>query len=250
MIFCFSGNGNTLFVARELARKFDDEVVRIGSSPAGEYDMCCQRRVIWTFPVYSWGIPPVVMRFMREVRLLMQDNLPHFMVCTCGDDAGLTAGQWRRIMVSRGWNPVSAHSVIMPNTYVLLPGFDVDTPEVAETKLRNAAGRIEHIAHAIKCMSPIDDITCGTLAWLKSRVVYPVFTRFMMSGRPLHASDACVGCGACVSACPMENITLTDTGIPQWGGNCALCLGCYHVCPHHAVAYGNRTARKGQYRIH
>lgn len=37
-------------------------------------------------------------------------------------------------------------SVIMPNTYVLMKGFDVDTPEVADAKLKAMPDRVAHIA--------------------------------------------------------------------------------------------------------
>ena len=31
------------------------------------------------------------------------------------------------------------------------------------------------------------------------------------------------------------------------GNGLTSCLACYHVCPKHAVQYGRRTKRKGQY---
>ena len=42
------------------------------------------------------------------------------------------------------------------------------------------------------------------------------------------------------------NIEVTDK--PQWGNNCTQCLGCYHICPLHAVQYGKATRAKGQYK--
>ena len=39
-----------------------------------------------------------------------------------------------------------------------------------------------------------------------------------------------------------------DRGGGLCGGmDCTSCLACYHVCPKHAVQYGRRTKRKGQY---
>ena len=36
-------------------------------------------------------------------------------------------------------------------------------------------------------------------------------------------------------------------GRPAWSDRCALCLRCYHICPHRAVQYGRATAAKSRY---
>ena len=135
----------------------------------------------------------------------------------------------------------------MPNTYVLLPGFDVDSPVVADAKLAAAPARISAIARGIRHRARVDDVIRGSMPWLKSRIVYPLFRRFMMSPRPFRATDSCTSCGLCARECPMGNITIGSDGRPSWGDDCALCLGCYNRCPSHAVAYGRATAAKGQY---
>lgn len=66
------------------------------------------------------------------------------------------------------------HSVEMPNTYVLLPGFNTDPDILAQTKLDRMPERVARIAHAIKCSSKIDDIVKGHFAWIKSYLIYPL----------------------------------------------------------------------------
>ena len=135
----------------------------------------------------------------------------------------------------------------MPNTYVTLPGFNVDTPEVAARKMEAMPARIDEIGHAIKCSSPIDSIYRGTLPWLKTRVIYLLFMALLTSPRPFRSHD-CISCGRCVKACPLGNVTLSNEGTPAWGRHCTLCLACYHVCPRHSIEYGNSTRRKGQWQ--
>ncbi len=249
MIFCFSGTGNSLAVARMLAGKFDDVVTRIQVSTPSEFDLTGQERIIWVTPVYSWGLPPVVRKFIRSVTLDgINSGMPHFLVCTCGDDVGLTADMWRKEMLHRGWNAVSAHSVIMPNNYVLLPGFDTDAQSVIAKKIADYPLRVDQVAQAILSGSSSDSLIKGSMAWLKSKVIYPLFVRFYTSPKPFHYTSQCVGCGKCASACPMCNINMTD-GRPVWSQNCAICLACYHSCPHHAVAYGRQTNSKGQWLL-
>lgn len=247
MIFCFSGTGNTKRVAEELSRRLNERMVMIGGCEKAAYRVGCGERVIWMFPVHSWGLPPVVRRFIRDVEVECGEGVRHYMVCTCGDDTGLAHEMWRSELRKRGWRGVAAHSVTMPNTYVLLPGFDVDAPEVEAAKLAAMPERVARVAHAIKCASPIDDVLKGKCAWLKTKVIYPLFVRFLMSPKPLHATEACVGCGLCAKVCPMGNITVRN-GVPCWAEECSLCLACYHKCGYRAVRYGSRTDSKGQYK--
>ena len=245
MIACFSGCGNSRLVADRHALLLSDSVTAITPSADWRKAPGDKTRMIWVFPIYSWGVPPVVVSHIAEATF--PDGMEHYMVCTCGDDTGLAARQWRRIVRRRGWNAVGAWSVTMPNTYVLLPGFDVDSPVVADAKLAAAPARISAIARGIRHRARVDDVIRGSMPWLKSRIVYPLFRRFMMSPRPFRATDSCTSCGLCARECPMGNITIGSDGRPSWGDDCALCLGCYNRCPSHAVAYGRATAAKGQY---
>lgn len=248
MIYCFSGNGNSAFVARFLADKLGDTVtvidrdaLRHAGALGGEMP-----RVVWVFPVYSWGLPLPVVAFMRRVGI---KGARHYAVMTCGDDTGLAPRQWRREAASRGWNAAGAFSVTMPNTFTAMPGFDVDKPEVAEAKLAAAPGRVGEVAAMIDSGFDGDDVVTGSLPRLKSAVVYPWFMKRFVNPRKFVCDiSRCISCGRCVEACPMDNVTLSD-GHPVWGSECALCLACCHVCPVHAVNYGKATVGKGRYRM-
>lgn len=251
MIIVFSGCGNTAAAAAALSAASGDTVLRLTPAMLSADAPCPAvraegSRIVWAFPTYSWGVPPVVRRFMRRVRLDGAESLPHFMLTTCGDDIGDCAAMWRSEMRRRGWQAVRAFSVQMPNTYVTMRGFDVDPAEVAEAKVEAMPERVARIAASL---SPGPDITVrGSWAWLKTHIIYPWFVRMDMSPRPFRATDACTACGACSRACPMANITADADGRPVWGSDCAFCLACYHRCPRHAVAYGKATRNKGQYR--
>lgn len=245
MILWFSGTGNTLQVAQVLAGELDEPMVRMDVRERRPCVPMQGRRVVWCFPTYSWGVPPVVVRFMKNVRIDGAGRVPHYMVTTCGDDMGYADRQWRRLVRSRQWQSAGAYSVVMPNVYVLMKGFEVDPGDVAADKLRQAPGRIHRIAEAIE-RGGADVLVRGSFPLIKSLLIYPWFRRFAMSPRHFRSTAGCTGCGSCARSCPLGNISMAG-GRPHWGSDCALCLRCYHQCPQRAVAYGSATDGKGQY---
>lgn len=250
MVLCFSGTGNSRAAAARIASALDLPLVELTGDllldPAASTLTAAGNRIVWVFPVYSWGVPPAVVSVLRRIAIAGAENATHHLVITCGDDAGMTASQWRRLIRERGWSAGSATSVIMPNTYVLMKGFDVDPKAVETAKLEKAPAMVDNAIRRIASGATDDDIVRGRFPRFKSGVIYPWFRRYAMSPRPFHSTDACISCGKCAHSCPCLNIEMKD-GRPTWGDTCALCLRCYHICPVHAVAYGNATRDKGQY---
>ncbi|MCM1369130.1 MAG: EFR1 family ferrodoxin [Candidatus Amulumruptor caecigallinarius] len=250
MILYFSGTGNSKHVARSLANLLDDDAVYMPSwSP--ESLSPAKHRLCFVFPVYSWGVPPMVLDYISKlsdsfVRRAIGDAIPVCMVCTCGDDAGKADVMLRKALNRRGLILSGVWSVIMPNTYVLLPGFNTDSQKVTDKKLRESEQKIREIASCIAAEKWRTDIKRGAAAWLKTWIVYPLFMKFAMNPRKWRATQECVRCGRCVSFCPVRNITMHPYG-PSWGHNCMSCLSCWHKCPANAIAYGRITSSKSQY---
>lgn len=268
MILWFSGTGNSRYVAERLAAETGERVVEMRRlsvlSPirVDESD----RRVVWVCPVYSWGIPPYVRSVISHVGFEL--SLVHHLVLTCGDDCGLAPEMWRKDIGRRGWQSGVVCSVVMPNNYVCMTGFDVDPKEVERKKLADAPGRVAEIACRLADYvadrsryggddGSNNDVVRGRFPWVKTKVVYPWFVRHAMSPKPFHTTDDCISCGKCAAVCPTGNIVMALADEPDssgrqrkrpvWADDCAGCLGCYHICPRHAVRYGGATDEKGQY---
>lgn len=47
-------------------------------------------------------------------------------------------------------------------------------------------------------------------------------------------ADKCIGCGKCVSLCPMDNMELRSGKAVQ-GGRCTMCYRCVNHCPGQAI---------------
>ena len=78
--------------------------------------------------------------------------------------------------------------------------------------------------------------------------VNPIFYRFFVKADPFTAGDACIGCGKCVTVCPLNNIHL-EQGKPVWGDQCTHCMACICYCPKEAIEYGKKSAGKPRYHF-
>lgn len=254
MVFYLSATGNSRFTARSIASQLgDNRLVDLrrflrGDSSAPVFDVSPGERIGFVFPVHSWGLPKKLGELIASMRFngYRKGSGYCYMVCTCGDDTGLTAKQWGKAVQRCGLEGNAAFSVFMPNTYVLLPGFDVDSKETVRRKLAAAPQTISGICRRIEA-GETGDFTCrGSFAAIKSRLIYPLFMR-AVSDKPFRADPAsCTGCGKCAALCPTGNITIGG-GTPHWHGDCTNCLACFHGCPAKSIAFGGRTRKKGHY---
>lgn len=259
MIISFSGTGNSFLVADRLQKhlheknfmKLQRELI-LTENPVIDLEQD-DTSIIWVFPTFSWGIPPVVLNFINRCKFEGSCNIVHHLVVTCGDDTGNLSKLWKKLLAKLNWQCGGIWSVQMPNTYVLMKGFDVDPHDVEVRKLEECEARIEKIACAIKDGCQIIDIVKGKWASIKTTLIYPWFVKHTMSPKPFHATQKCTGCRLCSQECPMENIEMSrhkkENPKPMWKDNCAMCLRCYHQCPVNAVQYGVKTRGKGQYMI-
>lgn len=251
MVFYFSGTGNSRWAAEVLANTLGERTVAIVEALKSEekelaYSVDKNEKVIFVFPVHSWGPAVLMMRFIDRLRLVNYKEQPVYFVCTCGDDCGRTDRIMRKALATRGISLTLGFSVQMPNTYILLPGFDVDSEALEAEKLQKAPERIREIVRCINGEKKAELYVAGDFPALKS-LVYPVFTHVVIGSSKFYATDACVSCGLCAKVCPTENISLTEEGKPDWKNACVQCMACYHRCPTHAIEYGKVSVKKGHY---
>ncbi|MDO4930866.1 MAG: EFR1 family ferrodoxin [Bacteroidales bacterium] len=266
MICWFSGTGNSHAVAHLLAEATSDCLMPLTFSTSPSISLSPGEPLGLVFPIYGWDAPNVVRQFVENLSITItptstaaseedQTASPYiYMVCTCGDDIGLTHRLMARRLHRRphlgGQLTLNAAwSVVMPNTYTALPGFDTDAETVVSAKLEAFPARVAHIASLIlQRATGIVDVRPGALPWTKSHILGPLFHAFLVTDKRLHTNSECLACRSCQRVCPVGNIRPTADGRPTWQGHCTGCLACYHTCPNHSLACGRFTRGKGQYR--
>ena len=248
MIFYFSGVGNSYYVARCLAEELHENLYFIPKEITGSmsYKIKKGERLGFVFPCYGWGVPTFMEHFISKLNIEGQIDYLYF-VTTCGDDTGMTSEIFCKDVERKGWECKAGWAVIMPESYVCLPGFDVDNNDKESDKLIAARDRINKIIDDILDQRNVFDTIPGPFKWIKSNIVRPFFNKYLINPRHFKTNKSCIGCGKCVNACPYSNISLDNDSLPKWGDNCVQCLRCYHICPQKAIEWGVFTAKKGQY---
>ena len=262
MIFYFSGTGNTRWAAQKVAAATADRLVNIAeemlaaetaqaSDPQFTYTLAQDERIGFFFPVHGWRPPRLVLDFLDRLHLTNADSHYAYVVCTAGDNVGEAVSILEKRLQTMGIKIDSAISLIMPESYVGLPFMDVDTPAKEQCKKMEADNKLTRfIADIMDCRSGVRDITIGHWPRINSRLIGSVFVKKLVTDRPFNVvADRCLHCGKCASVCPVVNIHFEKGGEPSWlhNGKCLSCFACYHHCPTHAIEYGGRTKKKGQY---
>ena len=256
MIFYFSGTGNSLWAARRLSRVLGQaEPVAVADElrrhPSGDcvYELGGGECLILVFPVHSWGPAELMLRFVSRLSIRDYAGQKVYAVCTCGDTCGWTDRILGEALRKRGLSLAGCWSVRMPNNYILMKGFGVDADDVREAKLAAAPAAVDAVAEAIRAHEGGVHLTVGSRPWLKSRIINPLFRRFLAgpdSRTKYHVADTCIGCGLCARVCPTGTVTMKD-GRPEWGRGCVQCTACINRCPVRAVEYGGITQTQGRY---
>lgn len=234
IILYFTGTGNSLYIARQLA----DENTEILSIPQmmkqGRHDFAADEIGI-VYPIYGHMPPNMVRNFIKQARLLAGYK---FAVLTFGMLDFNAAEIWDNISRQSGTTFDYINTIVMVDNW--LPNF-------------NMADQIKMDKHIPEQLAKVKDDLGQQKKWVKpatdaARRAHEGFMYFsrldpdigflMRSEKYFQVTDACIGCGICTEVCPRGNYKLTSEGV-KGEGDCDFCFSCIHNCPQHAIQFAS-----------
>ena len=246
MIIYYSGTGNSRYCAEKLAEKLGDEVVDafayMRDGIAAEF--FSGKPWVFVAPTYAWQLPRIFQDFIRSGSF--QGSEDAYFVLTCGSEIGNASASIRKLCEEKGLRFRGTLEVKMPENYIAL--FNVPEREEAKAIILGAEPLLQSTADKILKGETLAEPKHGIIDKLKSGPVDHAFYKLVIRAKPFYATDACVGCGKCVSACVLKNIHLVD-GKPRWGEDCTHCMACICGCPVEAIEYGRASKGKPRYLL-
>jgi ferredoxin len=237
IIFYFSGTGNSLKVAKTLAKELGDAKI-ISMAKSGKYYLTEEYQTIgFVYPTYYWGLPKIVVEFVKNMNF---NNVKAYCysIATYGGIIGNGISQMNKL--------VSQHDI---------------TLNYGE-KLRMVANYI--ISYNIfnninRCLKSSDKKLLSIILNIKKRknkkikkpntkmeIIYENSIRDISLAKDYNVNDNCIGCGICKEVCPVKNIEIIDKK-PAFNNNCESCIACIQYCPQRAINYKDKTQKRKRY---
>ena len=269
MIFYFSATGNCKNVAQILAERTGERTVAIADELIRDerdgvsfsYDLAADERIGFVTPVYFWVLPRTTEAFVKRLRLtregqpLKAEDAYAYVVVTYGTTPGQAPQVLDDLLRDRLGLRLSARfSVKMVDTWT--PVFDLSDAEKNQRATEAAQLEARSVAELAAAREVGDFCPCLRPPKLAARLEALSYEPSSKT-ELFSVTDACIGCGLCARKCPVQAIEMQGEGRqarPAWTkSNCAVCLGCVHRCPKHAIDYGKgkaaaRTRRHGQFK--
>lgn len=246
MIFCFSGTGNSRYIAGKLAEAMQDSVVDLNVKIKMHDVEAMQtgRDVILVTPTYAWRIPRIVSEWLGKVELRGTERI--WFVMNCGSEIGNAEKYNRQLAEEKHLQYMGTKQIIMPENYIALFNApdDAEAREIVQKAEPDIVGAIACIKAGQCFAAPRNNPYDRFMSAAVNPVFYPIFVK----ANAFQVSLACTGCGGCVKRCPMNNIELKN-GKPVWGRSCTHCMGCICYCPTEAIEYGKKSVGKPRYHF-
>jgi ferredoxin len=279
-IYYFTGTGNSLAVARDIAQRTQGTLTSIPSAMDDEHVATDAQAIGIVFPVYyaslgGSGIPHIVERFVRRLGNLSSKHV--FAVCTHSGVPGDTIEGLSRIIESVGGELSVGLTVQMSIPYGpgdkirhALFGRPLAVDTLADNERRQAlfamwSQKLDALVKLIRCQeqgkletrSALSKVIHTPLLMLQKQAALSRYRDLSRSsGESLDelipfadssfcTNEQCNGCAICARICPVGNIVMIDDK-PVWQHRCETCYACFQWCPQQAI-YGSIVEYEKRY---
>ena len=240
IIFVFSGTGNSLKVAKEIAKNLTDcEIVSMGSSQ--QYDLIGGYETIgFVYPTYYRGEPRKVREFITRLNLQNNKAAYYYAVTTCGKYEGNALIHIKHLLKRKNITLHYAKMLDMFSNYVVA----YDMRDTVKEETEQAEKDLLSIIQSIKAKG----ITKLPIIEPFQEIAYRLLIKFPPNmDKSYNVSDNCIKCGICKEVCPVNNIDLDKEGKPYFKHKCEQCVACIQFCPKKAINYKDKTQNRKRY---
>lgn len=249
-IYYFTGTGNSLVLARDIANRLNGRLIPIASLMEQESITPEADVVGIVFPVYNSmndGLPLTVIEFAKKLVSIQSKYI--FAVCNSGGGMAPVNETLSRWIPSRGGKLSALFTVKMPFNITPVPTVEKQTKmfDQWEKKLDMICEAVQErkevpfgIPVVLKViLAPLGALMRSIFISKMQKQCHSPHAKTFYELTPLmdksfSVDDKCDGCGTCAKICPVRNIELENKK-PSWQHHCETCLACCHWCPNEAI---------------
>lgn len=242
IIYCFSGTGNSLKVAKDISDGLKDtEIIQICKNNMDIINATSNKIGI-VFPVYASGMPVLVKKFIQKVIIPKEAYV--YTVVTFGSAAGDAISQLEKLLTNKDIKLSAAFKMKMPGNYqVIYPPFSAKKQKIC---FENEKEKITGIVKSINNNEIVEFNGVGeNIMRTIGGMIYSGFKPYEKD-KDFWTNENCNGCGTCEKVCPANNIRMEE-GKPKWQHKCEQCLACMQWCPQKSIQYKKATLNRGRY---
>ena len=248
MVLYYSATGNTEYIARELARRLDDQCLNLLQriKTGDNTPLYSEKPFVICAPVIVCEMPRFLSDWLKKQEF--RGSREVYFVFTSGGYCGISGVLSRSLMEKKGMSYHGHAEFKMPRNYVASDAYGQNTPEEIRERILDATAQLDTVAQSIRGG---EELTARKVLLWETLVTVPfnpVWVKLKLTAKDFHVADSCIGCGKCEKFCPLNNITMQDKK-PVWGKNCTHCMACIGNCPVEAIEYANITQTKEKYNF-
>jgi len=245
ILYYFTGTGNSLKVAEDLAKELEDaELVPVVRLLDRDSVSVSADRIGIIFPVYMWGLPIIIKDFIKKLDVDRATYI--FGVATYGGFPAATLKQLNNLLKEKGLKLSSGFGLHLPGNYT--PLYEAIAEEKQRKLFSEVKRKIKQIAKFIgEGRRGKIESNFFLINMIFSGLIYTVSApKIPRMDAGFWLNEKCNSCGVCSRVCPVNNIEMQE-GKPKWLHHCQQCLACLHWCPQEAIELGKKTPGRKRY---